>query len=157
MDVWYLITKLRQLEAFLCRKIVYQIPLSGFSSEFWAFWYIVGLKRTTVTKVMSIWSLIVISVILSIILSVILFVIISVIQIKSNLLSKSNLIYYPNQIWSFIQIKSYLLSKSNPIWYPNQVQVIIPNQICYSDNYIVFPFPAISFFFHHRFPAIPNP
>ena len=115
MDVWYLITKLRQLEAFLCRKIVYQIPLSGFSSEFWAFWYIVGLKRTTVTKVMSIWSLLVISIILSVIPSVILFVIISVIQIKSD-----------------------LLSKSNPICYPNQVQVVIPNQIC--DNYIVFPF-----------------
>ena len=25
--------------------------------EFWAFWYIVGLKRTTVAKVMTIWSL----------------------------------------------------------------------------------------------------
>ena len=105
------------------KKIVDQIPLSRFSSEFWAFWYIVGLKQTTVAKVMSIWSLLVISVILSVILSIILFVIISVIQIKSNLLSKSDLLSKSNQIKICYpnQIKSSLLSKSNPICYPNQV------------------------------------
>ena len=81
-----------------CLIFEHKIKAVRFFSEFWAFWYIVGLKRTTIAKVMSIWSLLVISVILCVILSNILFVIISVTQIKGNLLSKSNLIYYPNQI-----------------------------------------------------------
>ena len=52
--------------SFFGKKIVEQIPLSRFSSEFWAFWYIVGLKQIIIAKVMSIWSSLVISIILSV-------------------------------------------------------------------------------------------
>ena len=66
VGVWSLNTKLRHLEVFFGNKIVDQIPLSTFSSEFWAFWYIVGLKQIIIAKVMSIWSSLVISIILSV-------------------------------------------------------------------------------------------
>ena len=63
MGVWYLNADLRQLEAFFGKNRSPLVFAQTFSSKFWAFWHIVGLKQTTVAKVMTIWSLHVIFVI----------------------------------------------------------------------------------------------